>query len=328
MKQILSIAMLVMSAVAHGAPQETAWPVEGPDDTVAVAAASLSGWYAAADTFEDRIEVRDITGALRHVIEKTEIESLLPWMTLAGGPDGPNALAWSDSGRLLFVLVHDNAPSGDGMPNDAVLRFVPSTGELSVFARLDAFEAGSTWSWLSAVHHHGRLYVGTSSGGVLAYNAGRNDAVGVPIGSVALPDFGPVRGLTVDRATDTIYASSQFNLYRSSLTSWPPSWTFVGAIANMRSIAWCDHFGGPSQDGLYAVQHFAGIGGAVIRVPTASARGEAPFQSIVYTALPQETHDIAATACGGMLFGVDDGLERRLAARGRGRYTDHGATDS
>src|SRR5690349_1793680 len=94
-------------SLAHAQPVVQPWPVQGPDDTVAVAAAALAGSYAAADSFEDSVEIRDVNGTLLRTITRAELSALLPWMTLGGGPDGPSALAWSDSGRLLFILVHD-----------------------------------------------------------------------------------------------------------------------------------------------------------------------------------------------------------------------------
>jgi len=130
-----------MAGLAAGAvlaqPVVQTWPAAGADDTVAVAAAALSGWYATADSFEDSVEIRDIDQNLVRTITRAQITALLPWMSLDGGPDGPSGLAWSDSGRLLFVLVHDANPATDGQPSDAVLRYDLGMNSLSVFARLE-----------------------------------------------------------------------------------------------------------------------------------------------------------------------------------------------
>src|SRR5689334_8983672 len=84
------------------APVVSPWPVAGPDDSVAVGAARLSGIYAVGDSYEDNIEVRDIRQNLWRTISAAEIHALLPWMNFSGGPDGPSAIAVSDSGRQVF----------------------------------------------------------------------------------------------------------------------------------------------------------------------------------------------------------------------------------
>src|SRR4030095_3197242 len=120
-------------------------------------------------------------------------------------PDGPSALAWSDSGRLLFILVHDAAVPGDGQPSDGILRYDTGTDTLSLFSRVELFDRDDTWPHLAAAHFKGRLYVGTdglgSAGSVKVYQAGANTASGVLLGSYALPGGSAVHGLAVDRAS-------------------------------------------------------------------------------------------------------------------------------
>ena len=124
------VAGLVCAGSSIAGPQTSAWTVGGPDDTAGVAAAALSGWYALADSYEDRVEVRQPDGSLQATIIKEQIAPLVPWMTLDGSTDGVGALAFSDSGRLLSIAVHDALPANDGQPSDAVLRYDTGTGAL------------------------------------------------------------------------------------------------------------------------------------------------------------------------------------------------------
>ena len=134
----ISLVLIILSRNAViGAPVVENWPVFSDDDTVAVACAPLAGWYAVGDSFDDNVEIRNIQKKLIRSITEMEIEALLPWMNLSGGPDGPSGLAWSDSGRILFILVHDDTSPGDGQGSDAVLCYDTFTDQLSVFARLN-----------------------------------------------------------------------------------------------------------------------------------------------------------------------------------------------
>ena len=81
----------LISAAAWAGPVTTSWAVGGPDDSAAVAASALSGWYAVADSYKDTIEICDVNQTLVRTISKTEIQGLLPWMNLDGSPDGPDA---------------------------------------------------------------------------------------------------------------------------------------------------------------------------------------------------------------------------------------------
>ena len=95
-------------AGAHAAPVVEPWPLDGSVGASAVSASALSGVYAVASTANDAIEIRDIRGELQRRIERNELVAFLPWMTLSADGDGPSAVALSDSGRLLFVAVHDD----------------------------------------------------------------------------------------------------------------------------------------------------------------------------------------------------------------------------
>ncbi|MEQ8771135.1 MAG: hypothetical protein RIB60_11575 [Phycisphaerales bacterium] len=296
---------VLLSTGAAAAPDPSAWPSAGADDSAAVGAAALSGWYAVADSLEDVVELRDIRGDLMRTITKAEIEALCPWMDLDAGPDGPCAVAVSDSGRLVFVSVFDQNAAGDGQPSDAVLKYDTSRDLLTVFARAE-LSSSTGWPHLASVHHKGTLYVGTETGGVLTYRALRNDGQGTLFSAVPLPDGGPVRGLAVDRVNGLLYAASDANLYRAAPT-FVPSFTLAGAYAGggVRAIAFTDAFGASTTAGVYTLSD-SGSGASIGFTPSITAQGLPPFIVTPYDAPGGEAHDLTATACGRLLLGADE----------------------
>jgi len=302
---ILSFAALAGNTLAQ--PTVQPWPVEGPDDTVAVAGAALAGWYAAADSFEDSVEIRDIRQALVRTITREEIGSLAPWMLLGAGPDGPDALAWTDSGRWLFIGVHDDTVPDDGLPNDVILRYDLDLDQLTMFARTTLFNRDDQWPHLAAAHFKGRLYVARNSGGVTTFKAERNDATGSNLGSSQLPGNAPVRGLAVDRNNGFLFACSDTAVYRANLAAFPLTWTWVGDLSNLRALAFSDHFGGTGQDGLYVLSGTtAPESYAVHFVATRQALGLDAFAPVPYTTGDDDWHDLAALADGRLLAGADE----------------------
>ncbi len=294
----------LMSTGAVGAPDPSGWPAAGPDDSAAVGASALSGWYAVGDSFEDVVELRDIRGELMRTITKAEIEALCPWMDLDSGPDGPCAVAVSDSGRLVYISVFDQNTAGDGQPSDAILKYDTTRDLLTVFARAE-LSSSATWPHLASVHYKGTLYVGTEGGGVLTYRALRNDGQGTLFSAVALPDGGPVRGLAVDRVSGILYAASDVNLYRATPT-FVPSFVPSGVLGTgVRAIAFADAFGAGTTTGVYALSD-SGSGAAIGFVSSLAAQGLPPFVVTAYDAPGGEAHDLTATACGRLLMGTDE----------------------
>ncbi|MCX8089639.1 MAG: hypothetical protein N3I86_01685, partial [Verrucomicrobiae bacterium] len=305
MKPLLPTAITAV-ALALGkvtaAPVLSPWPLSGFNDAVASAAARLGGTYAVADAYEDKVEIRDIRQKLRRTITRTDILTLLPWMSLDGGPDGPSGLAVSDSGRLVFLLVHDDTAPSDGGPTDGVLRYDTLDETLRLFCRVNLFDRGDRFPWLAAVHYQGRLYVGTAADGLRVFSAGLNDSVGTLVGSAALPGGGPVRGLAVDATAGLLFAAGSNALYRAALTSSPLTFQLVGHLSEIRAIAFSSHFGGPTQAGLYVLA--GGASNVLYHVPSAQARGHQPFAPGMY--LTVSAHDVAATACGRLLLATDE----------------------
>ena len=82
------------------------------------------------------------------------------------------------------------------------------------------------------------------------------------------------------------------------------TFTAVGSISDIRSIAFSLNFGGPTNAGLYVL---AGAGiTSLIHLPVAQARGLQPFSPSVYFADLGVAFDVAATACGRLLIGTDE----------------------
>ena len=305
------LGQLALGAAAFAQPVVSAWPVEGPDDTVAVAAAAVSGWYASADSFEDVVEVRDVRRAMRATITRAQLAALLPWMSLDGGVDGPCSLAFSDSGRVLFIGVFDDAAAPSGA-SDAVLRYDVSTGVLSVFARLELASSTAGFPRLGMVFHEGRLYVGSAAGGsggaVSVFGAPSSSTTGSLLGTYPLPGGGAVHGLTVERDGGVLYAASAGTIFRAALPALPPSFAAVGSIAGIRSIAFADHYGPASnaRRGLYVLRDAAVPGAAIDFVSAGQAAGASAFGPTAYASSAAAWHALAATADGSLLIGADE----------------------
>jgi hypothetical protein len=303
---VLLSMILVRGAVAG--PVTSPWPVGGPDDTVAVGAAALSGWYATADSFEDNVEIRDINQTLVRTITRQEIVALLPWMSLDGGPDGPDALAFSDSGRLLFIGVHDDTTAPDGGASDGILRYDTQTGDLALFARLEISASGAAWPHNALAHYKGLLYAGVQ-GAVQVYRAGMNDRTGPLLSTSNAPAGAMVHGLAVDRGNNLLYATWNDQIYRAPISGSSLNFTLVGGgLSNLRALAYSDSYGGAANPGLYVLE--ATTSPAFSRVwylSPSMARGLLGYSPTAYLVQPAtEWHDLCATADGKMLAGADE----------------------
>jgi hypothetical protein len=299
------LALALVSTPALAAPVATTWTVAGPDDTAAVAVAALSGWYAAADSFEDHVEIRDRAQNLLATITKSQIQTLLPWMSLDGGPDGVSAMAFTDSGRLLFLAVHDDTVAPDAQPSDAILRYDTFLGTLNVFTRFEIASFGNAWLHGAMVHFRGRLYAGVTSD-LRVYQAGQNDLTGVLL--TTFVGAGPrITGLAIDRANSTLYESAGNSIFRATIgTGTSLTFTAVGSVTGLRSLAWSDNFGGLTQSGLYALTSGGGGPSTLWFITPAMARGQAGFVPSSYLTPGEEWHDLASTPDGRLLGGRDE----------------------
>ncbi len=298
---------------AGAAPVVSPWPAGTAP--AGVAAASLSGYYAIADSSTDTVEVRGIAGETFATVTRAQMTGLLTWMNLDSSADGPSALAFSDSGRLLFILVHDatEAPSGAG---DAVLRFDTQTGQLTTFARLNVSTVDGPAPDLSLAHFAGRLYVGLPSGQVAVYRALANDTAGPFLSFITLPlpAAAPVVGLAVDRVNQTLYASAGGVLFRYPILTSGPVVSVGSMGGSPRSLAWSDHYGGVLNAGLYWADtgpYGAPIQSIVRFVTPAMARGTAGFSPGNYlVSTTSAWTDAAMTADGQMLVSSPVGAAR------------------
>ncbi len=277
----------------------------GPDDTAGVAASSLSGWHAFADSFEDTVEVRLADGSLVATISRSQIASLVPWMTLDGSTDGVGAVAFSDSGRLLFIAVHDSVSAPDGQPGDAVLRYDTSTGALTLFARVE-FGTDASWPHEALAHAAGRLYVG-ASGSLRIYRAQANDTSGTLLSSVTIAGGETVTGIATDRVANHIYWTAGSTLYRATQANTLAP-TVVGTLpAPAVGIAFTDHFAGTNDAALYVLDtNIAQPLYRVWKVPASQARSQQTFAPTLYLAGATVAHDLAATADGKLLIATDE----------------------
>ncbi|NOS69993.1 MAG: hypothetical protein HOP33_08685 [Verrucomicrobia bacterium] len=300
----LGSLLIACAQFASAAPVQSSWPVVGFDDSAAVGAARLSGIYAVGDSYENNVEVRDIRQNLLRTISTSEIQALLPWMSLDGGPDGPSGLAVSDSGRQVFILVHDDTVAGDGGASDGVILYDSYDNALRLFARVNLFDRGDIFPLLAAKHYKGKLYVGTASDGIKVFSAGLNDLTGTLLATAPLPDGSPVCGLAIDPDQNLIFAASTNTIYRAIVTNSPLSFTAVGSISDIRAIAFSLNYGGSANAGLYVL---AGAGTTSLQyVSVNQARGLQAFSPTTYIANLGVAFDVAATACGRLLVGADE----------------------
>jgi hypothetical protein len=302
-RRALSASMLgALAAGARAEPVIEPWASESPGvATAAVGAASLAGWYAGSDTAGDTVEIRDIRQSLMGTITRGQIEALAPWMTLGSSPDGPVAMAWTDSGRSLFVVVTDDATAPDGLGSDVVLRYDTTTGQLSLFARAEIGDGNGPGP--AAAHFRGQLTVSTQAGPLRVYRAGRNDTAGVLLYAWSLPGGEAARGLAVARSLDALFVTSQTMLYRVDLGEAFPVPVEVGPVTLGRAVAFSDHYGSLADMGAYVVEGRGGGADArVLQVPLFQATGLLAYNPIDYAQSSDDLADIAATACGRMLL--------------------------
>jgi hypothetical protein len=287
---------LVVACGAYAQPSLTPWGSSGEGS--AVAAALLAGRYASASTAFDTVTVRDVDQAIRRTITRSEIKALLPWMDLTPSADGPGAIAFSDSGRILYIAVHDAASASDGNPSDAILRYDVLDDSLTVFARLEL--AGlDVVTHGSLVHFKGRLYAGVT-GGLRVYRAQVNDTAGTLLYTSNLTAGVMTTGLAVDRAASRVFASSGSTISRAPITTGNSlSWTTVGTLSDVRSLALSPHYGGAANAGLYALTYSGGFS-RLRFIPFDQAQGSSIFAPTFYFDAAAEYTDVVATADGAM----------------------------
>lgn len=296
----------VLAAAARGGPIAEPWATASGGGAAATAAAELSGWYAAAEAEGDSVEIRDVRQALVRTITRAEMAALAPWMTLDSGPDGVAALAWTDSGRSLFIVVTDSEAAPDGQGSDVVLRYDTTLGTLTRFARAEI--GGGDGARLGAVHFRGVLRVTTEAGEVRSYRAERNDTTGVLTDAWSLPGGEAARGLAVARSLDAMFVVTESMLYRMDLAVGAPTPVAVGPVTRGRGVAFSDHYGAAQHQGVYVVEGGGNDADArLVHVPLFQATGLLEYAPLAYWSSATDLSAVAATACGRMLVGGEGG---------------------
>ncbi len=308
----IAAAPLLASASALAGPVPTPLPVDGPDDTCAVAGAAMGANIALADSFDDRVIVVGTSGAVLRTITRAQIAALCPWMSLDSGPDGPSALAFTSTGRQLFISVHDDVVPGGGLGSDAVLRYDITTNSLTLFARADIYDRGDAFPHEGLAHWKAYLYVGTAgvgAGQIKVYLANAAATSGSLAATWNLPASGDVKGLAVDRDASTLFATNGTQVWRTALTNnfaVAPTWSLVANGTDLHGLAWGDAYGGPGARGLYILSKTSPTTSRIDFVSASNAYLGSPVTPTVYAASTTFWHSISHRGDGTMIVGQDE----------------------
>lgn len=300
---LFGLIVLVSAFAARGEPVVSAVTLTTVARSDAVAAARFSGLKAFADTATNSVEIQDVDGNTVRVLSGAEIAALMPWASFDVGPDGPCAMAWSDSGRRLYISVYDANSATDGAPSDAVLLYDRYENAFVRFARLELSTSESTPPRLAAAHHRGVLYVTDDAGSMHAIPAGRNQAFSQIQSSWSLVDSTAIHGLAVDHAADYLFAASEFGIYRGSLSQPQNGFDLIAIMPGIRGLAWSSHYGGPGDDGLYILAN-QGVP-SVFHASPAQVRNNNPFTPALYTIPGGGLSDIAAPFDGSLVLAAE-----------------------
>jgi len=313
----LNVFVLAALAAVSAQGQALVEPIAGAARADCVASARLGGFTALCDASTDTVVVRDAAGTVLRTITRAEIAALAPWMNLDSSSDGPVAMAFSDSGRRLYIAVADASPAADGQPSDVVLLYDRYENALVRFARLELSANEALPQRLAALHHKGLLYLTNSTGQVMGLSATRNQSNSSLAWTVSLTGSIAATGLSVDRQGGLILASGTLGIYRAPIGQTPPSFELVTSASGIRAIAYLAHHG--HGDGLYLLTDHPS-GAAVLYASAAQVRGVSFFSPASYTVLTENAGDLASSALGELIVGsptqakrVTDSSDPRLS---------------
>ncbi len=287
--------------IGDGAAVTAAWPYGGSNPATLVAVSQAAGLYAVAERVSDRIEIRDIRGTNIATVTSAMLQAAATNLNLSGSVGGPCSLAFTPSGRLLYIGV---CSASGGTNKDAVLLFNLNLGTLTVFDRL-VIDGGLTGANFGMAHYKGQLFVGTDTG-LNRYAAGRNDTGNRPLETIAVG--APVTGLAVDMTERTgtnwtakLYVSTPSSIYRVNPAVSLSLGSAIASGSNIKGLAFGRAYGGLANGGLYVLENNGAT--ATLRfASTASVRGGGSASLQTYKTFGADLAGIAATACGRMLL--------------------------
>jgi hypothetical protein len=279
----------------------SAWAYNNANPATLTASSQLAGLYAVGNRIDDSIEVADINGTNIATITSAMIQAAAGDLDLSGNIGGPCSLAFTPSGRLLFIGICSASGSGD---KDAVLMYNFNLDTLRVFDRLVIDSSLTEAVNYGMAHYKGELFVGTEDS-LESYAAGRNDTNSAPSESIATA---AITGLAVDMAertgsvwTPKLYASTDTDIYRIDPSVALNLGSSIASGSDIKAITFGRTYGGASNGGLYVLEN-AGSTSTVHVASTVNIRGGGSITLEAYKGFGGELADIAATACGRMLL--------------------------
>ncbi len=284
---------IFLASIALGAPIADPWPSQ--PNAATTAAAPISGIYATASTSTDTIQIRDIRANLLREITRADVTALLPWMNLDSGPDGPTAMTFTDSGRILYFTIHDANPAPSGS-SDAILAYDTHNNTLSTWGRLEFSATDTLTSSVSLAFFKAKLIV--ANGTVVVEYSAPSFASGTSlIAAGSLPS--QVTSLSVDRDNGHLYALSGTAIHRASVVGNSLTFTAVGSITGASRLSWSDNYGSTTiaSAGLYITS-----GSQLWFLPGAQARSTQTFAPTVISVLSPAPTSVTATADGRLLL--------------------------
>ena len=274
-----------------------------------VAAARYAGLYAVADRTSDSIELFDIhQNQIAQITADDLLVALPPGSNINGDDLGPVGLAFSASGRLLYINVGKEKKA-------TILKYNTNTKALTSFVSSLNLATHPDTGNLGMAHNEGVLWVGTGDGQLLRYKAERNDEDGELQASYAL-DGQSVRDITIDSADDKGYISTSQGLYR--LNTAMSAIDRLIDIDGLKGSSFGRTYGAEKQGGLYLLADDISAGDQLLYISTEKLRQNGDLTPQFYTKI-ETTSDIAATADGRMLLAgnisrvMNDGSDDRLS---------------
>ena len=295
----------------------SSWNYSGGKSTLTTAA-EVTGRYAVAGRNSSLIEIRDIRQKLLHTITEKQIQAAVPWANIQGSQYGISSLAFSTSGRYLFIGICANPNSPGGLQaKDAVLQYNTNTKVLNLFTRLVISQTNTETRNYGMLHYCGELYVGTDHG-LLVYTATRNIKHNeAPELSIPVPGNEPVIGMSVDMFDEKIYLGTPQTLYRinvynqahadtNGVIRYDPNSSLVpepiASGNDFQAITMGRSYGGQYTPGLFVLQRTDAASSRIYRIPLKDLRRSGAVSLGGYTKVHDDLMDIAATPCGRMLL--------------------------